>query len=116
MNNQKRKGRSITDNEVELILDDICENLKDDTHDLMAEEYICRNRPKNVATEGNKHARSVLSARWTSLFGKLGVVSGKAVLSQTSTWTQHNYGVSLNAFALAKTMVPDEFDPNLWRL
>jgi energy-coupling factor transporter ATP-binding protein EcfA2 len=71
VNNRKKKGRSVTANEVERILDDICQNLKDDTHDLMAEEYIRRNRPKNAAAEGNKYARGVLSAGWTSLSGKL---------------------------------------------
>ena len=44
------------------------------------------------------------------LSGKLGTVSGKAVLSQISTWAQRNYGVSLSAYALAKTMLANHLD------
>jgi hypothetical protein len=94
-------------------LDEICEGLRDETHDLISEEYIRRNRPKNAAAEGNKYARGELRARWTSLSGKLAIVSGKGVLSQMSSWAQSNYGVSLNAYVLAKSVAPDELDSEL---
>ena len=114
LSNRKRKGKNVTESEVERILDEICESLKDgDSNDLISEEYIRKHRPKNAAAEGNRYARGELRARWTSLPGKLGIVSGKAVLSHISTWAQRNYGVSLNAYVLAKNMLPDELDPEL---
>jgi hypothetical protein len=113
LNNKRRKGKSVSKDEVERILNEICENLKDETHDLISEEYIRRHRPKNAAAEGNAYARGELRARWTSLSGKLGIVSGKAVLSRISSWAQRNYGVSLNAYVLAKSMLADELDPEL---
>jgi energy-coupling factor transporter ATP-binding protein EcfA2 len=113
LNNRKRRGRHVTENEVEEILNEICESLKNEVHDLISEEYIRRHRPRNAAAEGNAYARGELRARWTSLSGKLGVVSGKTVLSHISSWAQRNYGVSLNAYILAKSMFPHEFDPEL---
>ncbi len=113
LNDKKRKGKNVTVIDVEAILNEICENLKDETHDLISEEYIRRHRPKNAAPEGNRYARGELRAKWTSLSGKLEIVSGKAVLSQISAWAQRNYGVSLNAYVLAKTMLADELDAEL---
>ena len=113
LNDKKRKGNNVTITEVEVILNEVCESLKDETHDLISEEYIRRHRPKNAAPEGNRFARGKLRAKWTSLSGKLEIVSGKAVLSQISTWAQRNYGVSLNAYVLAKTMLADELDAEL---
>jgi putative AbiEii toxin of type IV toxin-antitoxin system len=113
INNMKKKGKGVNKEDVEGALDEICEGLRDETHDLISEEYIRRNRPKNAAAEGNKHARGELRTRWTSLSGKLAVVSGKSVLSQISSWAQSNHGVSLNAYILAKSTSCDELDSEL---
>jgi hypothetical protein len=113
INNMKRKGKGVNKQDVEGSLHEICEGLRDETHDLISEEYIRRNRPKNAAADGNKYARSEMRARWTSLSGKLAIVSGKGVLSQISSWAQSNYGVSLNAYVLAKSAAPDELDSEL---
>jgi hypothetical protein len=113
INNMKRKGERVEKEDVESALDEICEGLRDETHDLMSEEYIRRNRPKNAAAEGNKYARGALRVQWTALPGKLAIVGGKRVLSQISSWAQNNYGVSLNAYVLAKAAVRDELDSEL---
>ena len=113
LNTSKKKGKNVTAGHVETILNEICEHLKDKTHDLISEEYIRKHRPKNAAAEGNEYARGELRARWTSLSGKLGIVSGKAVLSCISAWAHRNYGVSLSAHMLAKTMLPSELDTEL---
>jgi hypothetical protein len=113
INNAKRKGKDVKKEDVERALDEICEGLKDETHDLISEEYIRRNRLKNAAADGNKHARGELRARWTGLSGKLAIVSGKRVLSQISSWAQSNYGASINAYGLAKTALRDELDSEL---
>ena len=81
--------------------------------DELSEEYIRRNRPKTAGPEGNRYARAWLRARWTSLSGKLGVVGGKTLISQISSWTQQTYGIGLNAHALARAMVAAELDPEL---
>ncbi len=63
LNTSKKKGKNVTAGHVETILNEICEHLKDKTHDLISEEYIRKHRPKNAAAEGNEYARGELRAR-----------------------------------------------------
>lgn len=113
INNKKRKGKEVTVSEVEMALESICEELKDETMDLIAEEFIRRTRPKNAAAAGNKYARDQLKARWVSLSDKLGVVSGKSMIARISSWTQKTYGVGVNPNALARSMHEGEIAPEM---
>jgi energy-coupling factor transporter ATP-binding protein EcfA2 len=87
INTRKRKGSMISLVGVEQKLNEICEDLKDKTLDLISQQYNYAHRPKN-SSDGNRYARGQLRDRWTSLSGKLGTVSGKDAISQISEWTQ----------------------------
>jgi hypothetical protein len=113
INANKRKGRRVTEEEIEGVLDSVCENLKDETLDLISEEFIRQKRPKNAASSGNSYARQELRTRWTSLSGKLGVVSGKKLMSEMSRWAQTNHGIGLSTYSLARSMVAGDLDPEL---
>jgi hypothetical protein len=98
--------------DVEQKLNEICEDLKDETLDLISQQYNYAHRPKNPS-DGNRYARGQLRDRWTSLSGKLGTVSGKDAISQISEWAQLNYGIGINAHSLARFMLRSELDAEL---
>ena len=109
INTRKRRGARISLAEVRAKLDEICEALRDETHDLISQQFNYAHRPKNPS-DGNRYARGELRERWTSLSGKLGVVGGKTAISRISEWTHHTYGIGLNAHSLARFMIPAELD------
>jgi energy-coupling factor transporter ATP-binding protein EcfA2 len=112
INQNKRKWSAVSEKEVADALNRMCEELKDHTMDNISETFIRMKRPK-TATDGNRYARACLDARWTSLPEKLGIVSGKAMMSRISAWTQDSYGVGVNPHSFAKSMLPSELDPEL---
>ena len=67
INQNKRKGKTLLEPELNQVLDELCEALKDETLDTISEEFRRRNRPANAASAGNRYAREVLRQRWTSL-------------------------------------------------
>lgn len=109
INRGKRRGVTVEKSLIEGKLNEICESLRDETLDFLSQEYIFINRPRNPS-DGNRHAREELRRRWTSLDGKLGVVSGKSAVSRISEWVHREYGVNLNAYSLARAMVVREMD------
>jgi hypothetical protein len=112
ISNRSKKGEMISLKEVREKVDTICESLRDETLDLMSQQFNYAHRPRNPS-EGNRYAREVLRERWTSLAGKLGVVGGKSVLARISEWTQKRFGIGLNAFVLARFMRKEELDAEL---
>jgi hypothetical protein len=107
-----KKGETVSLKEVREKLDEICESLRDETLDLISQQFNYAHRPRNPS-EGNRYAREVLRERWTSLAGKLGVVGGKALLARISEWTHESFGIGLNAFILARFMRKEELDAEL---
>ena len=103
ISNRVRKGQTISLKEVRERLDEICESLRDETLDLISQQFNYAHRPRNPS-EGNRYAREALRGRWTPLAGKLGVVGGKTLLARISEWTQRSFGIGLNAFVLARFM------------
>ncbi len=93
--------------EIETKIDEITENLKDDVFDAMSTEFLARDRSRG-SKGANQLARKVINSRWSTLEGKMSLVSGKQVISQLSHWSQQEFGVSLNALLLARTMRPTE--------
>jgi predicted ATP-dependent endonuclease of OLD family len=112
ISNRIRKGQTTSLEEVRERLDEICESLRDETLDLISQQFNYAHRPRNPS-EGNRYAREVLRGRWTSLAGKLGVVGGKTLLARISEWTQRSFGIGLNAFVLARFMRKEELDAEL---
>jgi energy-coupling factor transporter ATP-binding protein EcfA2 len=112
ISDRRKKGATISLKEVRENLDRICESLRDETLDLISQQFNYAHRPKNPS-EGNRYAREVLREKWTLLAGKLGVVGGKTLLARISEWTQMSFGIGLNAFALARFMRRAELDAEL---
>ena len=76
------------------------EKLKDDTFDAFANERWLRDRAGGVRN-ANKRARSYVNRLWNDLDSRLGIVSGKAMLSRLSAWSQEEYGVSFGPSTVA---------------
>ena len=87
-----------------------CEEEKDTVFDAMATHHDHQDR-KLGAGGANKAARERLNARWKN--GRLEVVSGKALLSRLSTWSQEHYGVSIGAMAITKAFHASEIPTEL---
>lgn len=90
-------------------LETICEDLKDATTDAIATEIQFKDRKYSLA-KANDAARQIVNDAWDTPDGKLSLVSGKRVFSELSSWSQQNYGVSINPLAIAHTMNKDELD------
>jgi hypothetical protein len=94
-----RKGPSVTD--VEQELDSICEALKHDTIDALAQHYYNQDKSAGIAT-ANKRARIRADSAWRTADGRFSIISGKEVLSRLSAWSKEKYGVSFGALAVAQ--------------
>jgi len=102
---RRKKPPSIS--EVERILENSFTELKDEVLDALSTEILAQNRALG-AGGANKVAREYLNKRWKTPEGRLSVVSGKEVISKLSTWSQKEYGISINASLLARTMNPSD--------
>jgi hypothetical protein len=87
--------------EIEQRFDVICEELKHETIDTLAQNYFNLNRGLGLAN-ANQRARSRVDPAWLTRDGRLGIVSGKEMLSRLSAWSQDNYSVSFGPLALAQ--------------
>ena len=79
------------------------EKLKDDTFDAFANERWLRDRAGGIQ-QANKMARTFVSQSWTTFDGRLSLVSGKAMLSALSAWSQRQYKVSFGPYAVASEL------------
>lgn len=103
---QKQIPPSLTSPSVEDIkktLESIMDDLHDDIFDAFSSEILSEKR--SLGSGGaNKEARAIVDSAWTTFEGRQSIVSGKEVISRLSEWSQANFGVSLNAFAIIKHM------------
>jgi hypothetical protein len=95
----QKKGPSIAD--VEQELDAICEALKHDTIDALAQHYYNLDKAAGIGS-ANRKARTKTETAWKTAEGRLSIISGKEVLSRLSAWSKKNYGVSFGALGLAQ--------------
>jgi hypothetical protein len=96
---------SVTD--LELIMGDLCDNLKDETFEKYVDEYVLRKRPKRTS-DSVRYARRKIDAAWASLRGKTSIVSGKDLLSSLSAWAQQTLGVTIGVSALLQSLTRDD--------
>jgi len=98
-----------TPTEVNEFLLQACDEEKDTVFDAMATHHGHQDR-KLGPGGANKAARERLNARWKD--GRVNVVSGKALLSLLSSWSEKHFGVAIGAMALARAFhaseIPDE--------
>jgi energy-coupling factor transporter ATP-binding protein EcfA2 len=93
--------------EIEMALDRICENLKDEVFDAISAEILAGNRALGSGG-ANKRTREILAKRWLSRKERRATVSGKEVFARLSEWAQAQFGVSLSAMIVAREMRASE--------
>jgi sugar-specific transcriptional regulator TrmB len=98
---------SITD--LENVLNDLCDQMKDDVFEKYVEEYLVRKRPKGTR-ETIKYARQKIDAAWTSSEGRIAIVGGKDIISSLSAWSQAALGVGVSVSSLLRSLRPDDLD------
>ncbi len=83
------------------------DELRIETFDKIAGEYLNRNRGHGVA-RANDVARDKINAAWATEEGSLSIVSGKKLIAKMSTWAQNTYQTSISPESLASEMRADE--------
>lgn len=109
---KKSNGQGPTENEIEECLSRLADGLRDETLDALAAEVHLSDRVSGVA-RANRLARERVEQAWQSIEGKLGIVSGKQLLSGLSSWSQATYGVSLSIGRLAASFLPADVPPEV---
>lgn len=80
--------------------------MRESVFDSFSQEYLSSDR-KAGAKGANEFARTRMQD-WESPETQIKLVSGKAVISKLSTWTQKNFGFSLSALTIAAAMSEDD--------
>jgi hypothetical protein len=93
--------------ELDEVLNDLCDQLRDDVFEKYVEEYIARKRPKR-AGDAIKYAKQKVEAAWTSVEGKIAIVGGKDLISRLSTWSQSTFGVGIGVSSLLRSLSRDD--------
>jgi predicted ATPase len=96
-----------TADQVAEALDGLVETLKEETTDGLAAEIFARARSQGLQA-ANAAARARVRAAWTTRDGRWGIVSGKALWSLLSNWTQGEFGVAVSAMAVARAVQAQE--------
>jgi hypothetical protein len=109
-----KRTQGPTLDEVEVELCRVIEGLEDEVFDGLAGEIALDDRSLGLA-KTNKAARLEFRRRWADPAARASVVPGKYVLSQVARWSQDQFGVSLNAGLVARSMRPEEV-PNEMQL
>jgi hypothetical protein len=81
-------------------IDRVCERLRNDVFDAVANEILVRNRGEGLSN-ANKRARVLVDSNWSSREGRFSVIPGKKAISLLSQWAQQEYGVSLSCTRIA---------------
>ena len=102
---KKKKLISLEISQVEKLISNLCDEMKDDTIDSFATEIKAKNNLLDIKT-ANQKARAYVNARWND--NKTSLVSGKQLLSLISKWTIDNYRVSFDKFSLAREITLQE--------
>lgn len=108
----KRSQMQIDQSYVRQILNNFCEELKDNIIDDIATELNNIDKSKALKTHISE-ARSIVNSKWTTLEEKLSIVPGKEFISRISRWSKKNYNVSINRFALAKEVTIEEINDEI---
>jgi len=88
-------------------MENIAQDLEVQVFDALSTELFLQDR--SLGSGGaNKLARKILKSKKNEPGGLLALVSGKAVISQLSRWTQKRFGVALNAVKIAREIRAEE--------
>lgn len=86
--------------------------LEDETFDALAFQILTNNRPLGPPG-ANQEAREIIRRQKEKECGLLPMVSGKALISMCSQWSQSKFNVSFGATTLAKEMHRDEISEEI---
>lgn len=111
--NELRDGKPIpTIEDIERQLEEITKDMYIGVVDTIADEMNRRDKSLGVKTV-NEKAREFVKPRWTTLKGRLALVSGKKVISLLSSWSKEEYGVSFNSPKIARQLRREEISDEL---
>jgi predicted ATPase len=98
---------SLTINDIDIIVNNLCEQLKESVIDNYADEIMNKKRSQAVSTV-RLQAKKIVDAEWSQ--NKIALVPGKKLIKSLSKICQDNYGVQLNAHKLAINLAIEEID------
>jgi hypothetical protein len=98
--------------EIEAKVDELVDLQKDAVFDAIANDALVADRSRGV-TGANRIARQRVEAAWETADGRRAAVSGKRVLGLLSEWTQSEFGVTVGAATIARTILPGEMAPEV---
>jgi predicted ATPase len=93
--------------EVAQKIDDLARERYDEVFDGISAELLAADRGLGAAG-ANRATREFLDPIWATAEGRQSLVSGKQLLSSLFKWIQDEFGASLTAAALIRTMRPGE--------
>lgn len=106
----KKKQADLQEKQITAIINNFCEELKDDVIDNFAIEIKNRDNSKDLKTI-NQQARKYINERWQNESWNL--VPGKSIAAKLFSWISETYKVSLNKFSLAREITLSEIDPEI---
>jgi predicted ATPase len=105
----RKKGGVPSSAEIQAEMLRIAEQMKEIVVDSFAQEFRLL-EPRLSVSHWNASARAAIQASWDSFDGKMARVSGKALLSALTNWSQEQYGVSFSNARLAAELDRTEID------
>lgn len=101
-----------TSKEISEQLGRIAMNMEDEVFDALSNELLSQKRSLGVGG-ANKEAREILKRKKEEPDGLLSIVSGKAVVSRLSEWSQTKFGVAFSPTAIVRSMRKSEVHPEM---
>ena len=108
----KTKNKPPLSISIEAKLDEITEELKNETIDCFSQEIYNHDRSEGIAT-ANKKAREFVRNHWSSVSKRLCLVSGKKVISKLSSWMKAEINVSFSVNTLLYEIKRHELDQEI---
>jgi hypothetical protein len=113
--NEAANGIDTSEIDTEGVLLNIADGFKDQIFDILATEYLARDKAGGVS-KANKNARKRINLAWKTDIGRLAIAPGKRVISSLSSWSQDEYGVALSPMKLLRSMERLDVNPELLRV
>lgn len=99
--------RAVSLDEVRDQMTRLADAMRTATEDAFATQFMHEDRRGGVVS-ANERARAHVAQYWTTLEGKLSLVSGKQLRSALSGWSQSTFGISLSLDALSRSMQAED--------
>ncbi|GIO89574.1 hypothetical protein [Paenibacillus lactis] len=109
---RKKQGSRVTKETVIEKIMEITEGLKDDAIDAIATEYLEEGKVKKA----NTIAREIVNRHWDSYEKRISLLSGKAILTLLSAWTQQEFSFSFGPIRIARALRREEIADEMVRV